>query len=139
MSNLSCVVDVFLSISINNFDYVQKFRWKSRRIYFVLEGIALMRLSLKSLFSNPAFLTLSTILFVCHALFAGIPILGLIELKTYDLRFFSRGQVQPSPAVVMALIDEKKPEYRRALALAQVQARGSGERSVAGWGQSDRF
>ncbi|HEX3034426.1 MAG TPA: CHASE2 domain-containing protein [Thermodesulfobacteriota bacterium] len=31
----------------------------------------------------------------------------MIELKTYDLRFISRGHLQPSPAVVMALIDEK--------------------------------
>jgi len=37
----------------------------------------------------------------------GTPILDLIELKTYDLRFLSRGQVQPADAVVMALIDEK--------------------------------
>ena len=66
-----------------------------------------MRLSLKSLFSNPAFLTLGSILLVVILFFAGIPILDLIELKTYDLRFLSRGQVQPSPAVVMAVIDEK--------------------------------
>ena len=38
---------------------------------------------------------------------SGIPIFDLIELKTYDLRFFSRGSLQPSPAVVMAVIDEK--------------------------------
>jgi adenylate cyclase len=37
----------------------------------------------------------------------GISILDLIELKTYDLRFLSRGHLRPSPAVVMALIDEK--------------------------------
>src|SRR5262249_24572853 len=38
---------------------------------------------------------------------SGIPILDLIEYKTYDLRFLSRGQEAPSPAIVMALIDEK--------------------------------
>ncbi|MGD8878307.1 MAG: CHASE2 domain-containing protein, partial [Syntrophobacterales bacterium] len=31
----------------------------------------------------------------------------MIELKTYDLRFLSRGQIEPTPVVVMALIDEK--------------------------------
>jgi adenylate cyclase len=66
-----------------------------------------MRL-LKSFFSiNPASLTLGTIVVVVLLFLFGIPILDLIELKTYDLRFLSRGQLQPSPAVVMALIDEK--------------------------------
>src|SRR5215510_5153439 len=66
-----------------------------------------MRL-LQSWFSiNPASLTLGTILLVVTFWFSGVPILDLIELKTYDLRFLSRGHVQPSPAVVMALIDEK--------------------------------
>ncbi|MGH8064367.1 MAG: CHASE2 domain-containing protein [Candidatus Entotheonellia bacterium] len=63
---------------------------------------------LKSLFSiNPASLTLGTILLVVVLWLAGVPILELIELKTYDLRFLSRGHMQPSPAVVMAVIDEK--------------------------------
>jgi adenylate cyclase len=30
-----------------------------------------------------------------------------MELKTYDLRFRSRGRVEPSPQVVLAVIDEK--------------------------------
>ena len=63
---------------------------------------------LKSLFSiHPASLTFGTILFVILLFFSGTPILDLIELKTYDLRFVSRGSVPPSPAVVMAVIDEK--------------------------------
>src|SRR5438552_6137277 len=67
-----------------------------------------MRCLLRSLFSlNPASLTLSTILLIITLFFSGLPILDLIELKTYDLRFLSRGHVPPSPAVVMALIDEK--------------------------------
>src|SRR5262245_50194911 len=67
-----------------------------------------MRFPLRSLFSiNPASLTLGTILVVAMLFSFGTPILDLIELKTYDLRFFSRGQVQPSPAVVMAMVDEK--------------------------------
>src|SRR6266851_2492373 len=66
-----------------------------------------MRL-LKSLFSiNPASLTLGTILLVITLFFSSTPIFDLIELKTYDLRFLSRGPVQPSPATVLALIDEK--------------------------------
>src|SRR6266446_2211405 len=66
---------------------------------------------LKSLFSiNPVSLTFCTILVVVTLFCAGIPILDLIELKTYDLRFLSRGSVPPSPAVVMALIDEKSLE-----------------------------
>lgn len=63
---------------------------------------------LKFLFSiNPASLTLCTVLVVVILFVSGIPILDLIELKTYDLRFLSRGHVQPTPAVVMAVIDEK--------------------------------
>jgi adenylate cyclase len=37
----------------------------------------------------------------------GVSILDMIELKTYDLRFLSRGHLKPSPAVALALIDEK--------------------------------
>src|SRR5262245_60097737 len=67
-----------------------------------------MRCLLRSLFSfNPASLTLVTILLVVTLFFSGPPIFDLIELKTYDLRFLSRGHVQPSPVVVLALIDEK--------------------------------
>lgn len=67
-----------------------------------------MRFSFKSLFFiNPASLTLGTILAVVMLFLSGTPILDLIELKTYDLRFLSRGQLPPSPAVVMAVVDEK--------------------------------
>jgi adenylate cyclase len=52
-------------------------------------------------------LTLGTILLVVTLFYSEFPILDLIELKMYDLRFFSRGHVQPSQAVVMALVDEK--------------------------------
>jgi adenylate cyclase len=63
---------------------------------------------LKSVFSiSPASLTLGTILIVIVLFLSGPPIFDLIELKTYDLRFLSRGHVQPSPAVAMAVIDEK--------------------------------
>jgi adenylate cyclase len=56
---------------------------------------------------NPTSLTLGTILLVVTLFYSEFPILDLIELKMYDLRFFSRGHVQPSQAVVMALVDEK--------------------------------
>ena len=63
---------------------------------------------LKSLFSiNPTSLTLLSIFAVVILFRSQVPVFELIELKTYDLRFLSRGQVQPSPAVVLALIDEK--------------------------------
>src|SRR2546427_116685 len=67
-----------------------------------------MRFPLKSFFSiHPASLTLCTIVLVVMLFLSSTPILDLIELKTYDLRFLSRGHMQPSPAVVLALIDEK--------------------------------
>src|SRR2546427_9433257 len=56
---------------------------------------------------NPASLTLAVLLLVVLLFLSGAPILDLIELKAYDLRFLSRGPRQPSPAVVMAAIDEK--------------------------------
>jgi adenylate cyclase len=67
-----------------------------------------MRFSLKHIFSiNPASLTFASIVLVLALFLTGIPILDMIELKTYDLRFVSRGHLTPSPAVVLALIDEK--------------------------------
>src|SRR3972149_2628025 len=67
-----------------------------------------MRVSLKSwLRINPASLTLGVILLLVMVFLSGTPRLDLVELKAYDLRFLSRGPLQPSPAVVMAAIDEK--------------------------------
>lgn len=67
-----------------------------------------MRPSFKSVFSiNPASLTFCSIFLVVLLFLTGVSILDMIELKTYDLRFLSRGHLRPSPAVVMALIDEK--------------------------------
>ena len=63
---------------------------------------------LKALFSvSPASLTLGTICVVVGLYVYGVPLLDLIELKTYDLRFVPRGHVPPSPAVVIAAIDER--------------------------------
>jgi adenylate cyclase len=67
-----------------------------------------MRFSLKSFFPiNAASLTFSTILMVLILFHVGIPIFDMIELRTYDLRFLSRGRLPPSPVVALALIDEK--------------------------------
>jgi adenylate cyclase len=67
-----------------------------------------MRFPFKSFFSvNPASISIGAVLLVLFLFLAGIPILDMIELKTYDLRFLSRGPLRPSPTVVMALIDEK--------------------------------
>jgi adenylate cyclase len=63
---------------------------------------------LKSIFYiNPTTITLAVICLVVALFLFGNPILELIELKTYDLRFPSHGQLHPSTPVVMALIDEK--------------------------------
>ncbi len=64
--------------------------------------------SLKSVLSiSPTSITIATILLVATLFLSQAPILEMIELKTYDLRFRSRGHLQPTPTVVLALIDEK--------------------------------
>ncbi|MBW1860166.1 MAG: CHASE2 domain-containing protein, partial [Deltaproteobacteria bacterium] len=44
------------------------------------------------------------------AYYWGVPFLELMELKTLDLRFHSRGPVSPGPEVVLAVVDEKSLE-----------------------------
>ena len=56
---------------------------------------------------NPFSLPFYSILLVLVLFIIGVPILDLIELKTYDLRFLMRGHKEPSNAVVLAVIDEK--------------------------------
>jgi adenylate cyclase len=56
---------------------------------------------------NPVTLTLGVIVLVLLLFASRTPILDLIELKTYDLRVLSRDPVPSSPAVVLAVIDEK--------------------------------
>src|ERR1051326_7610455 len=58
-------------------------------------------------FIHPTFITLGTILLIVIFFLSGIPILNLVELKTYDLRFLLRERLPPSPTVLMALVDEK--------------------------------
>lgn len=63
---------------------------------------------LKSFFSiRSGSITITLTLLVLVLFFIGVPILDMVELKTYDLRFLSRGVVKPSPDVVIAVIDEK--------------------------------
>ena len=67
-----------------------------------------MKKSLKRIFKiSPSTLMCVCIVLVLVLFYVEIPILQLIELKTYDLRFKSRGVKVPSPSVVMAVIDEK--------------------------------
>ncbi|MBW1750588.1 MAG: adenylate/guanylate cyclase domain-containing protein, partial [Deltaproteobacteria bacterium] len=56
---------------------------------------------------NPFFLTCFTVISIITLFQYGNTFIDFIELKTYDLRLLSRGRVDPSPAVVLALIDEK--------------------------------
>ncbi|MGW8195338.1 MAG: CHASE2 domain-containing protein, partial [Desulforhopalus sp.] len=37
----------------------------------------------------------------------GNSLIDIIELKTYDLRLISRGRIEPSPTVMLAVVDEK--------------------------------
>lgn len=56
---------------------------------------------------NPVSLTLYATFMVVLLFLIGVPILDLIELKAYDLRFLSRGRLKPATEVVLAVIDEK--------------------------------
>jgi len=56
---------------------------------------------------NPFSITLGLILFVCIVFLIGPSFLELLELKTMDLRFISRGVREPGGTVVLAVIDEK--------------------------------
>ena len=56
---------------------------------------------------NPISLTLCSILLVIVLFHYSVPIFDMIELRTYDLRLRSRPARQPSPAVALAMVDEK--------------------------------
>lgn len=56
---------------------------------------------------NPLSLSIIIVIAGTIAYLAGIPFLNLIELKTIDLRFRSRGPIAPGPQIVLAVIDEK--------------------------------
>jgi len=65
------------------------------------------RLSIPFLSANPFSLAVVTVLVVVAVSLWRVPILDQIELRTYDMRLRSRGPLPPSPAVVLAMIDEK--------------------------------
>jgi len=68
----------------------------------------MMKKFLKYFLSINSFsITFVIILLVIFLFLSGIPILDLIELKTFDLRFKWRGIKTPSPAIVTAVIDEE--------------------------------
>ena len=48
-----------------------------------------------------------TVLLVSTLFSIGVPIFDLFELKTYDVRVRSRGELRPSPATTLVVIDEK--------------------------------
>ncbi len=67
-----------------------------------------MKKLFKSIFSiNPTSITIGLTISVLILSLFELPILELIELKTYNLRLLSRGVRKPSPQVVLAVIDEK--------------------------------
>ena len=67
-----------------------------------------MKITLKRLFSlNPFSLTVLLTLLVLVLFVVQVDLLELVELKTYDFRFLSRGTKAPRPDVVMAVLDEK--------------------------------
>lgn len=53
-----------------------------------------------------------------------VSILDLIELKTYDLRFLTRGPMSPSTMVVIAAIDEKNLDSKLLLTTMKVSVSG---------------
>jgi adenylate cyclase len=67
-----------------------------------------MRLNPKTILSiNSVSLTIGCALIAVALFVLAVPLLELIELKTYDLRCRARRARQPTPVVTLALIDEK--------------------------------
>ena len=67
-----------------------------------------MKKAFKSFFSlNPAPLTILLTLLVLALFVVEVDLFEIVELKTYDFRFLSRGTKAPRPDVVMAVLDEK--------------------------------
>ena len=57
-----------------------------------------MKRRLKSFFAvRPASITVILTLLVLILFLVGVPILDIVELKTYDLRFLSRDRKRPHP------------------------------------------
>ncbi len=63
---------------------------------------------LRTLFRpRPLIITLVCVLVTMGLFLYGVPLLEMVELTSYDLRFLLRDEREPSPAVVIAAIDEK--------------------------------
>ena len=60
--------------------------------------------------TGPIGLALASVALVLLLHHLEIPLLDLIEWRTYDLRFRARGAVAPSPDVALAVVDEKSLE-----------------------------
>jgi len=56
---------------------------------------------------HPLLLTILAVVAGIAAYLYGVPFLDLMELKTIDLRFESRGRIDPRPEIVLAVVDEK--------------------------------
>lgn len=56
---------------------------------------------------KPLIISFTCVLIGIFAYLFGIPFMDLMELKTVDLRFASRGKVSPSSKIVLAVVDEK--------------------------------
>ncbi|MFH0976416.1 MAG: CHASE2 domain-containing protein, partial [Spirochaetota bacterium] len=56
---------------------------------------------------NPVIISIIAVIIVIFSYLYGIPFLDLMELKTVDLRFKSRGNIPTTSDVVLAVIDEK--------------------------------
>ena len=66
---------------------------------------------MKKLFKlNPYTISVLAIVLGIFAYTYGVPFLDIIELKTIDLRFTTRGSLAAGPEVVLAVIDEKSLE-----------------------------
>jgi adenylate cyclase len=67
-----------------------------------------MKKAFKRFFSlNPVSLTILLTLLVLVLFVVQVDLFEIVELKTYDFRFLSRGTKSPRPDVVMAVLDEK--------------------------------
>lgn len=55
----------------------------------------------------PVFIAFLAISLGVFAYVSEIPFLDIMELKTIDLRFKSRGSIEPGSNIVLAVIDEK--------------------------------
>jgi len=90
-----------------------------------LGDVCAYEIRFKSLLStNPITLTACSILLVLGLFVLRVSIFDLIELKTYDLRFLTRGPMSPSTMVVIAAIDEKNLDSKLLLTTMKVSVSG---------------